>query len=668
MERNLETQVAKIHLGDPKQTTTYVYVLAEKIDATETEIYVLCELPLFNPAARADCERISEAIGASLKRSYRKTVNDNTFENALAQINEELGKLASMGKTHWVGKLNALVAAKRGHQLSIATVGKITALLYRDDNFTTMSEATAQPTPLKTFESFAIGKLRLKDLLLFSTTQLLNHVSIDRLRQILVSNDLPEAAGTIVEILRDNAGPEVACGTILALQVKPGQGQDEEIDLAPYVAKAPVQATSKQELRKKILALGPNLWTGAKQLAGQGQNLIRRPPTTVNAKKAVGVVNQQFRKATDQLRPEIFRSFSNTKKFFFVSAAILLVALIVSVSVTSYYRRSQNAENELKTSLAELQKLANDADAALIYGDEAKARELLNQVNSQVSQPQLTDLDPEEQSQLETIKKQADELINKLNKVATANVTKVGTLSNANHLINLPTHLATETSRTIISWNKTSSSVQDNALRSSEPIMQSINLGNNRAAIYNGKELLLWNYQSGTLGGAFSTDVPAEGNMTGLAYYPTNRRVYTIDKAGDRVVSFLTSDRAFSQPLASIQNVGDLAGASDLAIDGNIYILIGGSINKYNSGQPQDFRPSLPSPLSGAAQAYTESGYQNIYILDSDNKRVLILNKNGELVATLVSPEFTNLKDFAVDERGKAIFILNDSSLLKVSF
>src|ERR1051326_8564492 len=160
----LETQVAKIQIGDPKQSTAYVYVLAEKIDATDTEIYVLCELPLFNPAARADCERISEAIGASLMRSYRKTANDNTFENALAQINEELGKLAGMGKTHWIGKLNALVATKRGRTLSIATVGKVTALLYRDETFTTVSESSTSPTPLKTFENFAVGKLRLSDL------------------------------------------------------------------------------------------------------------------------------------------------------------------------------------------------------------------------------------------------------------------------------------------------------------------------------------------------------------------------------------------------------------------------------------------------------------------------------------------------------------------------
>ncbi len=100
---DIETQVAKIQIGDIRQANTYVHVVAEKVDVSETELYALTELPVFNPAAQSDCERISEAIAASLCRSYRGSVNSQTFENALASINEDLGKLANIGKTHWIG-------------------------------------------------------------------------------------------------------------------------------------------------------------------------------------------------------------------------------------------------------------------------------------------------------------------------------------------------------------------------------------------------------------------------------------------------------------------------------------------------------------------------------------------------------------------------------------
>jgi|GEM_PF-928888 len=682
----LETQVAKIQIGDPKQATAYVYLMAEKIDATETEIYVLCELPLFNPAAQADCERIAEAIGASLKRSYRKTATDATFENSLAQINEELGKLASLGKTHWIGKLNALVAAKRGETLSIATVGKITALLYRDGLFTTVSESAGAPTPLKTFENFAIGKLRLGDLLIFSTTQLLNHISIDRIRQILEGGDLPQAAGAIIEILRENAGPEVACGAILALQVSPGQGRDEEIDLAPYVAGAAGDPVVESAAAGG-LAAGDGFAGKAKNLSGKalrmaqgfvGRTLpqaisrIRNQPRPdvrqiLNKNKAaIGVVNQQFRRATQQFRPETFRGFSNQKKFFFISAAILLAALIASVSITQHYHKTQVAATTAKSDIEQMQKLAGDANANLLYGDEGKARDLLNQLNSQLNGKSSSDKTV--QGQLDDLRKQAADLAGKLNKESSPQASTVATLSGANRLIVLPGYLATETNRVIVSYNRATGQTQDNVLKSSEPINYSVATKGSNAVIYNGKELFLWNFQTGLFSSHFSENVPTGDSMVGLRIYPTNSRVYTIDKANNRVLSFLAGDKDISKPVVAIANAGDLSQASDLAIDGNIYLINNGTVLKFNSGAKQDFTPSLPSGLASGAKIYTQSDFANLYILDGGNKRIIILNKKGGLVGTLNLPQLSNMKDFTVEEKGKTIFILNNDALMKINF
>jgi hypothetical protein len=665
----LETQVAKIQIGDLKQSTTYVYVVAEKVDATESELYVLCELPLFNPAAADDCERICSAIAAGLRRSYRKTANDNTFENALAQINDELGKLASMGKTHWVGKLNALIAVKRGTYLSIATVGKITALLYRDNNFASVTEPSTAGTPLKTFENFSVGKLKLDDLLIFSTTQLFNHIAVDRIKQILEDNPLPEAAGQMIDILRDNAGPEVACATILALQVEPGLGRDEEIDLSPYTT-APVVASQSPGLLDRVKSAPQSAVPLMQGALDQVRGLIQKRPTPnvkgiLNKNKAAaGLVHQQFKKATQNINPDTFRGLSGQKKFFLISAAILFVMLIVSITVTARYRTNRGNTEAAQVQIADLQKLANDADAALIYNDEAKARELLSQLQARMPSSDNNPLAAE----LEPVRRQISELEQKLNKQSEANVTQLATLSNAENLITLPTYFATEARRNIVSYNRTNGSVQDNALRTSEPIVYSSFISGDQAIIHNGRELFVWNFRNGTVGSGFTENVPASENLVGFEVYPVNSRVYMIDKAGSRVVSFAIANRAISRPVIAIQNVGDLSQASDLTIDGSIYIAVGGRIDKYLSGAKQEFNPALPGSLSSTAKLYTQTGFQNLYVLDSDNERIIILNKQGGLVATLVSAQFSNMKDFTVDERAKRIYVLNDGALLQVSF
>ncbi len=666
--QELETQVVKIQLGDLRQATSYVYTLAEKIDITDSELYMICELPLFNPAAAAECQRIAEAVAASLKRSYRKNVTNSTFENALAIINDELGKLVSLGKTHWIGKLNAVLAVKRGTTLSVASVGKISAQLFREGNFASITEAGAISHPLKTFENFSEGKLRLGDLLVISTTQLFNHISVDRIRGILQKNELTDAAQQIISILQDTMGPEGACGTILALQTEPTAATDEEVDLQTYMAGPSINSSVKDEnWLDRIKTMGATAGTIGKNLSSDMRQKIKNRPSlsdiVSNRSGSIGMVQNQFKRVTKQFQPATIRSLSRTKKLFLISAAILLVALIANIVIARYYQTQKNKNATTVASISSLEKLANDANAALLYGDESQAITLLSDLQKQLEA--LTNVPTDQVEAVDKVRAQAQELQNKVGKVTPASPTNLGTLGNADHLISLPNYLATETNRTVVGYNRTSKSIQDNVLRTSEPILRSTFLKNNTAVIYNGSELLVWNFQNGVIGGAFSDQVPKLADMGGMRLYPTNNRVYIIDRANRQVISFAATETAFSKPTVSISAVPELASASDLAIDGSIYIATGGTILKFNSGARQEFTPGVTS-LSDTTKLYTQPDFTNLYVLDKGNKRVVILSKSGSLVKTITSDQFNDLKDFSVDEKGKTIYILNNTSLLSI--
>jgi hypothetical protein len=136
--------------------------------------------------------------------------------------------------------LNALIAVKDGLRLSITTTGKISGLLFRDDEFSAITETAPAGGLLKTFENFSIGKLHLGDILIFSTTQLFNNISIDRIKNILNTHTLPLAGQEILRILQDNVGPEVAFGSIMALMVEPGTTTVEQVALEDYIAPAKI--------------------------------------------------------------------------------------------------------------------------------------------------------------------------------------------------------------------------------------------------------------------------------------------------------------------------------------------------------------------------------------------------------------------------------------------
>lgn len=667
----LETQVVKIQLGDSKQATSFVYTLAETVEVSGAELFMICELPLFNPAASEECKRISEAIGASLRRSYRRPAGGNTFENSLTLINEELGKLQSLGKTHWLGKLNAVIAVKFKNKLSVTSVGKITALLYRDNNFAPITEPSTPHHPLKTFENFSEGKIRLGDLLVLSTSQLFNHISIDRFKNILKRNDLQDTAQEVIATLQDAMGPEVACGTIFAQQVAAGSLEpDEETDLGAYMA-SPQVASSKQDSDwlDKIKTMSSTAAVIGKNVGNSMKQKIKERPRisdmVKNKEGALSVVQSQFKRVGKQLQPQTIKTYSRQKKIFMIAAGILLVAIVANIGIARYVSNRNEIKAEIipEDKLASMSKLASDADAALLYGDEAQANrilsDLLNQLNS------LSTIDESQKSKVDEIRNQANALNSKLNKTGEAAVENLGTLSNGDHLIALPNFFATETSRTIVSFNRTSKTIADNALKTSEPItLSSFNKGN-QSIIFNGSELLLWNFSSGVIGGAFSDSVPNKDNARGLTAY--NGKAYILDRGSKKVMRYTVSDTAISAPTTSLSDISELGNASDMAIDGNIYIASSGAILKYNSGAKQEFNLGVSS-LSDNTKIYTENGFTNLYVLDPGNRRILILDKTGAVVQTLTSGQFNDLKDFSVDEKSKIIYVLNNNQLLKVSF
>ncbi len=665
----LETQVVKIQLGDSKQATSYVYTLAETVDSSGAELYMICELPLFNPAAAEECQRISEAIAASLRRSYRRPAANGTFENALAVINEELGKLQNLGKTHWLGKLNAVIAVKSNTKLSVTSVGKITALLHRDGNFAPIAEPSTPHHPLKTFENFSEGKIRLGDLLVLSTSQLFNHISIDRFKNILKRNDLQDTAEEVIGTLNDVMGPEVACGTILAKQVPAGSMDlEEEVDLGAYMA-APQVASSKQsaDWLDRIKTMSSTAVTIGKNVGGSVKEKIKKRPRfgeMLNKQDgALQVVQSQFKRVTKQVQPQTIKGYSRQKKIFMIAAAILLVAVITNIVIAKYVNNKPKIEAVSAEAITVMEKLASDANAALLYGDESQANDLLADLKNRLNG--IGEVSEEQKSKIDSIREQANALDNKLNNVAEASVENLGTLSNGEHLIVLPTYLATEASRTVVSYNKSSKSISDSVLKTSEPITLSSYAAGDKSVIFNGSELLLWNFKTGVIGGAFSTSVPNADNMRGLTVY--NNRAYLLDRANRKVMRYSVSETEFTQPTTSIENVSEIANASDMTIDGNIYIAANGTILKYNAGTKQEFNIGV-SNLPDNTKIYTENGFTNLYVLDPAGKRIVVLTKEGAVTQTLTNNQFNDLKDFYVDEKGKAIYVLNNNQLLKVSF
>lgn len=109
-----------------------------------------------------------------------------------------------------------------------------------------------------------------------------------------------------------------------------------------------------------------------------------------------------------------------------------------------------------------------------------------------------------------------------------------------------------------------------------------------------------------------------------------------------------------------------VSGAGSMAIDGSVWILNDdNTISRYFGGEFQnsltlDFFPFLKDLSKIASQS------EFLYLLEPVQKRLIVLNKTGEIQKQFQSEEFDNLKDFAVSENDRIIWLLNGTKIYKI--
>ena len=670
----LESQVAKIQLGpEDASASGFTYVLAERLGQGDSESFMVAEILEASGDLRASSEQIVLSIRGAVRRAFKKSQDPENFESAVAQANEELGKLASLGQTHWIEKLNCVISVKIQNNLHIATTGKVAAYLMRDNELTDVSCSAPKPHPLKTFENFASGKLKLGDVLVFSTSQLFNHLSIDKLKRLLSQDNFLRASGQVVELLKESAAGGVNFGSIFAQQLKKGTILEEaEIDLEEYVESAKPSSPGLLANTKRFVM---SMVAPGKKISPQMRPSLSasRTERVKSGFMAIGGKTKRLLSALvkgasygkKNLSPSQIRQFSPEKKFFFFSAAVLAFAVILLTSTAVYKKGQRQKEERILASLAQAQKYLSDADAALLYKDEPSAKEFY--VKSLETLGSLKNLSKDQTAKADELKTQANEIKTRLERTVEVSTENLGTLAQGDTLIKLPEYLAVQ-SGPIVSFEKSTGTVRDDAIKISGTVALSQYISKNKAAVYDGVNLKLWDFASGTTGPGLESSVPAKENAAGMAYYPTNQRVYMVDKAKNQVVNFAVLNDQLGRALvsANLKN-NDGKNARDLAIDGSLYILTAEAIKKYHSGSPDEFSPAFLTPLNDPKKISTKTDFSNIYILDAGNRRIVVLSKKGSVIMTLTSPDFTDLKDFEVDEKNKTIFILNGSSLLKVT-
>ncbi len=161
------------------------------------------------------------------------------------------------------------------------------------------------------------------------------------------------------------------------------------------------------------------------------------------------------------------------------------------------------------------------------------------------------------------------------------------------------------------------------------------------------------------------SDLPK--NIGGLGVYFGN--VYALDKDGKQINKFVQTSSGFAKTdYFAGGTEPDLSNAVSIAIDGPIWILFkDGTIGKFTRGKADTFSiTGLEKAFSNPTRIYTAVDFNNIYVLDSGNSRIVVLDKNGGYKAQYQADILKNAVDFEVLEGDKKVYILSSGKIYEI--
>lgn len=145
--------------------------------------------------------------------------------------------------------------------------------------------------------------------------------------------------------------------------------------------------------------------------------------------------------------------------------------------------------------------------------------------------------------------------------------------------------------------------------------------------------------------------------------------IYMLDSAKNDIHKYLVAEEGYSEK-RSYFGEGEspgLTSASAIAIDSSLYIANSDKVQKFSSGVRSPFDVSIPDASNITFEdVFTSSDVDNVYLLDTDSKRVFVVSKEGDFLKQISAGVVGKADDFVViDGTGILILAQNKIYLLK---
>lgn len=146
-------------------------------------------------------------------------------------------------------------------------------------------------------------------------------------------------------------------------------------------------------------------------------------------------------------------------------------------------------------------------------------------------------------------------------------------------------------------------------------------------------------------------------SVAGIATYVSN--LYILDPDGGEVWRYLPAGDGFDSERAGLLGAIELPEATQLVVDGDVYVQDGGALRRFRQGTEQDTLLDGIDLPPVAPSALAEDVIRGlIFIADRGNGRVVVGDREGPFVRQYRHPGFADLRGLALSGDGETLYVL----------
>ena len=133
-----------------------------------------------------------------------------------------------------------------------------------------------------------------------------------------------------------------------------------------------------------------------------------------------------------------------------------------------------------------------------------------------------------------------------------------------------------------------------------------------------------------------------------------------------------TQNQSVSSPAAWLkpEEKFDLTTVQSMAIDGDVWLTTKtGEIKRFTAGKAVNWTINgLKETFNSPLKLFTQDSLQNIYVLEPQQNRVVVINKNGDFIKEVRSSTLASASDLVADESTRTVYVLSGSLVFNIQF